>query len=179
MFWSCRGINKVTLVPAFVCEALHLGKVILTKATFIGLWPLSRLHSGATDRICQQTTNPCLAFAKTKTKSPHILLLALVIPLAARPPLPSRPVTQPGHTYSTLTGLHGEAWCLVLATRLSPLSAPNRGGRISVPPNHFENALLSLSLSHHTSSFVLPPEWWSTICCGEWTVSTRGMRHCV
>ena len=82
----------------------------------------------------------------------------------------SRTITH-AHTH---WGPYGEACSLPLSPRLSPLSAPGRGGRISVPPNCFKNALYSLTLSCHTSCFVLLPQWSSTTCRTEWGLSVRG-----
>ena len=143
--------------------------------------PVSGTHSVATDRRRQQTTNPCLGL-QNKDKGfslppSHSLLSSLLLSVLLPLP-PSQPVTQPAtssllsnlhtHTHThTHLGPYGEAWLLPLSPRLSPLSAPGRGERISMPPNRFKNALYSLTLSRHTSCFVLRPLWSSTICWAE------------
>lgn len=122
----------------------------------------------ASDKKCQQSTNPYLGLQnKDKGLNPSLtaLLLSSLLPVS---PLytPSLP---PPHCLAVYTHScpYGEAWLGPLSLRLSPLSAPGRGGRIIMSPTHFKNALLSSTLSFHISCFVLLPLWSRTICCTE------------
>lgn len=122
----------------------------------------------ASDRKCQQSTNPHLDLQnKDKGLNPS-LTTCLLSPLLPVLP-PNTPSLPPPHCLAVYTHScpYGEAWLVPLSPRLSPLSAPGRGGRISMSPNRFKNAFLSSTLSFHTSCFVLVPLWSRTICCSE------------
>lgn len=110
----------------------------------------------ASDRKRQQATNPCLEL-QNKDRSlslplthscypSHCQSLSPSTQTAASPLLSCLHTRLETHTH-TDCGPYGEAWLLPLSPRLSPLSAPGRGGRINVPPNRFKNALYSLTLS--------------------------------